>query len=90
MSVSNRVDELSDSFEVHKAENAEDFAQLSASMLSNIENVKHYHIYGMNGELLRSYPYDVRDFYVNVIKDTAKDIAIAYEGRKLGYGYFNN
>ena len=47
-------------------------------------------MYGLNGELLKSYPYDVKDFHVNMIKDTAKDIAIAYDGRKLGYGYFNN
>lgn len=88
--VSNELDNLSNQFESHKVDNDENFAKLSTDMLSNIQNDKHYHVHGLNGELLKSYPYDVKDFHVNVIKDTAKDIAIAYDGRKLGYGYFNN
>ena len=39
--------------------------------------------------MLTSYPYNVKDYAVNVVVDTAKDIAVVDEnGKRIGYGYY--
>lgn len=50
-------------------------------MLSNIAQSKHYSIVGYKEQLTSTYPYKVKDFAVNIIKDTIKDVKIvANEG----------
>ena len=66
---------LSEDLEDHKEDNAIQFKDLEDRLLSTIEHDRHYSIYD-NDELIKTYPYELKDFAVNVLNASVKDALV--------------
>ena len=58
--------------EQHKEDNIKHFSELEEKLISTIAHDKHYAIYD-NEEILKTYPYALKDFAVNVLNTSLKD-----------------
>ena len=53
-------------------------------MLSTVMHDKHYIINGENYELLSKYPYELKDYAINIINTSVNDGTIKYNGVDIG------
>ena len=65
-------------------------AFIMSSLVKSAELEKYYEIYGKNGELLRSIPYEAKNFAVNIIQNGSNDVDIYCNSEKIGYGTYEN
>lgn len=73
VSSENRFISAMNALSTHEADNVEQFADLSGKLTDRIEHERHYVIWGQNEEILKSYPYRLKDFATNIIKTSIKD-----------------
>ena len=80
VSSENRFISAMNALSTHEADNVEQLADLSGKLADRIEHERHYVIWGQNEEILKSYPYRLKDFAANIIKTSIKDgIAVDHE-----------
>lgn len=80
VSSENRFISAMNALSTHEADNVEQLADLSRKLTDRIEHDRHYVIWGQNEEILKSYPYRLKDFAANIIKTSIKDgIAVDHE-----------
>ena len=80
VSSENRFISAMNALSTHEADNVEQLADLSRKLADRIEHARHYVIWGQNEEILKSYPYRLKDFAANIIKTSIKDgIAVDHE-----------
>ena len=80
VSSENRFISAMNALSTHEADNVEQLADLSGKLTDRIEHERHYVIWGQNEEILKSYPYRLKDFAANIIKTSIKDgIAVDHE-----------
>ena len=73
VSSENRFISAMNALSTHEADNVEQFADLSGKLTDRIEHERHYVIWGQNEEILKSYPYRLKDFATNIIKTSITD-----------------
>lgn len=80
VSSENRFISAMNALSTHEADNVEQLADLYRKLTDRIEHERHYVIWGQNEEILKSYPYRLKDFAANIIKTSIKDgIAVDHE-----------
>lgn len=76
MSSEERDNELSAALKLHTEDNSAEFKTADEKMLSTVEHERHYTI--NKDKTTNSYPYEAKDYAVNVFRASVPDARVSY------------